>query len=220
MTEPQEETRPEREFSISAAPTETTAKNSGSSVSDYRPGLQDSHDASQLLHLQDPEPLVLDLALGVKSVERLLVCDSLKPPSTHHPSSHCSTCSCHLCYHHTSSASKTHLSRSSAHSQQRPGDDLCASVLLACLFCRVEECVSAAVDGLQQCVSCLCSELCSRLCCCDPASLEPVLEACPGCDPGGCVDSYLCSDCAACELCLHATECLEFGMEISQLLFH
>ncbi|XP_036415669.1 uncharacterized protein si:dkey-245f22.3 [Colossoma macropomum] len=207
-------------------------------VNDSELSPTDDASTAENSRLLQPQPasklLALDLALQSAEVpvERLLVrdagslvCDALPictqiPPSIHISASLCTTCSFHPHHNTTSTASKSEhgLKTAKANHQESAGDDLCASLVLACLFCRGEECVSAAADVLQQCVS----FLCAKLCCCDPASLEPVLEVFPSCDPAGCLDPHccLCGECSVCELCLHATECLELGMEVSQLLFH
>ncbi|XP_066527346.1 uncharacterized protein si:dkey-245f22.3 [Hoplias malabaricus] len=151
------------------------------------------------------------------------ICNQI-PPSAPSSVSHCAACSFHFHHDTTTSASKSQrsLKTAPALSQQPAGDELCASFLLACLFCRAEECVSAAAEGLQHCMGCLCSELCSKLCCFDPASMEQLLEIFPSCDLSSCVDPHICfcGECPMCELCMQATECLELGMEVSQLLFH
>ncbi|TRY66553.1 hypothetical protein DNTS_015929 [Danionella cerebrum] len=118
----------------------------------------------------------------------------------------------------------------SALSMKAPAEDLCASVLLACLFCRVWDCVLVLADGCQFCMTSLCSCLCSGMCCCEPSPwscLEDVLLVCSGCSCHECVEACGCSwgaesalDCSFCDLCLQTSECLELGMELSQLLFH
>ncbi|XP_073771943.1 uncharacterized protein isoform X1 [Danio rerio] len=111
-------------------------------------------------------------------------------------------------------------------SLRAPVEDLCASVLLACLFCRFWDCVLALGDGCQFCVASLCSSFCSSMCCCDPSSLEELIDLCPCCSCAEYVEACGCScgentfDCSICDLCLQTSECLELGMELSQLLFH
>ncbi|XP_073681903.1 uncharacterized protein [Garra rufa] len=120
------------------------------------------------------------------------------------------------------------ISRSSTStlSLKPPVEDLCASFLLACLFCKFWDCVLAVGDGCQYCVASICSSFCSKACCCDPASLEDLMDFCPCCSCSEYMAACGCScgentfDCSICDLCLQTTECLELGMELSQLLFH
>lgn len=104
--------------------------------------------------------------------------------------------------------------------------DLCASFLLACLFCKFWDCLLAVGDGCQYCVTSICTSFCSHVCCCDPSSLEDFIDFCPCCSCSEFVEACGCScaenacDCSICDLCLQTTECLELGMELSQLLFH
>nr|XP_057912624.1 myoD family inhibitor domain-containing protein 2 [Doryrhamphus excisus] len=94
-------------------------------------------------------------------------------------------------------------------------DDLCAAILLACLFCRPLDCLLATVSGCNQCVW----SLFSTLFCCESTTLQPLLDIARYC--GSCQD-LCCShcDCSICDLCLQATECLDLAMEISQMLYH
>ncbi|KAI2659171.1 MyoD family inhibitor domain-containing protein 2 [Labeo rohita] len=123
------------------------------------------------------------------------------------------------------------ISRSSTSTLSRlslkaPVEDLCASFLLACLFCKFWDCLLAVGDGCQYCVASICSSVCSNACCCDPASLEDFTDFCPCCTCAeymaacGCSCGETTFDCSVCDLCLQTTECLELGMELSQLLFH
>ncbi|KAI4904583.1 hypothetical protein NFI96_027374, partial [Prochilodus magdalenae] len=162
---------------------------------------QDGASASENSQfLQSPSKvLTSDLALQSCVLDAGgFVCDALPictqiPTSTQLSASPCTTRSLYV-HGTTSSASECEHSLKTAkvNHQQLTGDDLCASLVLACLFCRVEDIVSAAADGLQWCLSFLCSELCAKLCCCDTASLEPVLEVFPSCDPANCLDSQCC----------------------------
>ncbi len=95
--------------------------------------------------------------------------------------------------------------------------DLCAAILLACLFCHPLDCLLATMRGCNQCVWSLCSFLCG----CEPATLQPLLDVTHHCDLCGClgVRCFLC-DCPVCDICLQATECLDLAMEISQMLYH
>uniref|UniRef100_A0A3B5LWZ2 Uncharacterized protein n=1 Tax=Xiphophorus couchianus TaxID=32473 RepID=A0A3B5LWZ2_9TELE len=91
--------------------------------------------------------------------------------------------------------------------------DLCAAILLGCLFCRPVDCLTETFRG---CTVCFCS-LCSSLFGCKPGALRPLLELTRPCGPCSC--RFLC-DCAGCDVCLPATECLDLAMEISQMLYH
>ncbi|XP_035487241.1 myoD family inhibitor domain-containing protein 2 isoform X2 [Scophthalmus maximus] len=96
-------------------------------------------------------------------------------------------------------------------------EDLCAAILLACLFCHPLDCLLATVGGCSECVWSLCSYLCG----CEPATLQPLLDVTHHCDLCRCLGArcFLC-DCPICDICLQATECLDLAMEISQMLFH
>ncbi|KAF0035304.1 hypothetical protein F2P81_013062 [Scophthalmus maximus] len=98
-----------------------------------------------------------------------------------------------------------------------PTRDLCAAILLACLFCHPLDCLLATVGGCSECVWSLCSYLCG----CEPATLQPLLDVTHHCDLCRCLGArcFLC-DCPICDICLQATECLDLAMEISQMLFH
>ncbi|XP_034387950.1 myoD family inhibitor domain-containing protein 2 [Cyclopterus lumpus] len=92
---------------------------------------------------------------------------------------------------------------------QPGGDDLCAAILLACLFCHPLDCLPAAARGCAECARWLCGFLCG----CEPGTLRPLLEA-----AGRRRD--LCGGPCACPGCLQASECLDLSMEISQMLYH
>ncbi|XP_043108794.1 myoD family inhibitor domain-containing protein [Puntigrus tetrazona] len=142
----------------------------------------------------------------------------------------------HLKKSHITAYKTTHrhhrkISQSSASTLSRlslkaPAEDLCASFLLACLYCKFWDCVLAVGDGCQYCVASICSSFCSNACCCDPSSLEDFIDFCPCCSCTEYMEACGCScgenafDCSICDLCLQTTECLELGMELSQLLFH
>ncbi|KAF1391231.1 hypothetical protein PFLUV_G00039780 [Perca fluviatilis] len=97
------------------------------------------------------------------------------------------------------------------------GDDLCAAILLACLFCHPLDCLLAMMRGCNECVWSLCSSLCG----CELRTLQPLLDITHHCDLCGClgVRCFLC-DCPACDICLQATECLDLALEFSQMLYH
>ncbi|TDH14607.1 hypothetical protein EPR50_G00043960 [Perca flavescens] len=97
------------------------------------------------------------------------------------------------------------------------GDDLCAAILLACLFCHPLDCLLAMMRGCNECVWSLCSYLCG----CELRTLQPLLDITHHCDLcGGLgVRCFLC-DCPACDICLQATECLDLALEFSQMLHH
>ncbi|XP_016145825.1 uncharacterized protein [Sinocyclocheilus grahami] len=141
----------------------------------------------------------------------------------------------HLKKSHITDYKATHrhrkISRSSTSTLSRlslkaPVEDLCASFLLACLFCKFWDCVLAVGDGCQYCVASICSSFCSNACCCDPSSLEDCIDFCPCCSCTEFMEACGCScgentfDCSICDICQQTTECLELGMELSQLLFH
>ncbi|KAM7423210.1 hypothetical protein PAMA_010984 [Pampus argenteus] len=94
--------------------------------------------------------------------------------------------------------------------------DLCASILLACLFCHPLDCLLATARGCNACVWSLCSSLCG----CESTTLQPLCDITHHCDFCGClgVRCFLC-DCPICSLCPQATECLDLAMEISQMLY-
>ncbi|XP_061730822.1 myoD family inhibitor domain-containing protein 2 [Nerophis ophidion] len=96
-------------------------------------------------------------------------------------------------------------------------DDICASILLACLFCNPLDCLVATVSGCNQCFW----SLCSPLFCCQSATLQPLLDASQHCDVCTCQEQCCsCCECSVGNLCLQATECLDLAMEISQMLYH
>ncbi|KAL4622583.1 hypothetical protein GN956_G19746 [Arapaima gigas] len=151
------------------------------------------------------------------------------PPSTstnqpHLLSMHSPSCSrlCEVEKKHVASGSSSNSQHSPKTStsqiQRAAGDDLCASILLACLFCQLCDCFLTIAEGCQLCLS----SLCSSFCCCS-ASL---LDVTPHCTCRACLEPQSCFcggslfDCSIMDLCFHTTECLELGMEISQLLFH
>ncbi|XP_054881194.1 uncharacterized protein si:dkey-245f22.3 [Poeciliopsis prolifica] len=106
------------------------------------------------------------------------------------------------------------LKTSSAHTEA-DGSDLCAAILLGCLFCRPVDCLTETFRG---CTACFCS-LCSSLFGCEPGALRPLLDLTPPCGPCAGARLLLC-DCTGCDVCLPAAECLDCAMEISQMLYH
>ncbi|XP_056591417.1 myoD family inhibitor [Triplophysa dalaica] len=141
----------------------------------------------------------------------------------------------HLKHSHSTAYKTRHrhrgirFSTSTSRSQQSlkpPGEDLCASFLLACLFCKFWDCVLTVGDGCQYCLASICSSICSKACCCDPSAVDVFVDFCPCCSCAEYMEVCGCScgesafDCSICDLCLQTTECLELGMELSQLLFH
>ncbi|XP_029947705.1 uncharacterized protein LOC115388627 [Salarias fasciatus] len=111
--------------------------------------------------------------------------------------------------------SQESLKTSPVHTEPR-GDDLCAAVLLACLFCRPLDCLLATMRGCGGCAWWLCQSLFG----CEASALRPVLDAARHCDVCGCLSlpCFTC-DCPVCDICLQATECLDLAMEISQMLY-
>ncbi|XP_069368275.1 uncharacterized protein [Paralichthys olivaceus] len=116
----------------------------------------------------------------------------------------------------TSMRSQEHLKTTNVHTVPEE-EDLCAAILLACLFCHPLDCLLATVRGCSECVWSLCSYLCG----CGPATLQPLLDVTHHCDLCSClgVRCFLC-ECPISEICLQATECLDLSMEISQMLYH
>ncbi|KAM3621225.1 uncharacterized protein V6R79_008211 [Siganus canaliculatus] len=95
------------------------------------------------------------------------------------------------------------------------GEDLCAVVLLACLFCHPLDCLLATTSGCNKFLWWLSSSLCG----CETTTLQPLLDLTHSlCSRFG-VRCLLC-DCPFCDICLQATECLDLAMEISQMLYH
>ncbi|XP_038151988.1 uncharacterized protein si:dkey-245f22.3 [Cyprinodon tularosa] len=116
----------------------------------------------------------------------------------------------------TSTRSQDHLKTSTAHTEA-DGSDICAAILLGCLFCRPLDCLLETFRG---CTMCLWS-LCSSLCGCESVALQPLLDLTQSCNPCAFQSArcFLC-DCTTCDICLPATECLDLAMEISQMLYH
>ncbi|CAB1439951.1 unnamed protein product [Pleuronectes platessa] len=96
-------------------------------------------------------------------------------------------------------------------------EDLCAAILLGCLFCHPLDCLLATVRGCSECVWSLCSYLCG----CGPDTLQPLLDITHHCNLCSCLGDrrFLC-DCPISDICVQATECLDLSMEISQMLYH
>ncbi|XP_026117040.1 uncharacterized protein LOC113095917 [Carassius auratus] len=144
-------------------------------------------------------------------------------PTSHPKKSHITD---YKATHRHRKISQSSSSTSSHLSLKAPVEDLCASFLLACLFCKFWDCVLAVGDGCQYSVASICSSFCSNACCCDPSSLEDYIDLCSCCscaeymEACGCTCGENTFDCSICDLCLQTTECLELGMELSQLLFH
>ncbi|XP_042262123.1 myoD family inhibitor domain-containing protein isoform X1 [Thunnus maccoyii] len=115
------------------------------------------------------------------------------------------------------SRSQERLKTTTVRSEPTHGDDLCASILLACLFCHPLDCLLATVRGCNACVWSLCSSLCG----CESNALQPLLDVTHHCDFCRCLGVRCClCDCPICDICLQATECLDLAMEISQMLYH
>ncbi|XP_071349323.1 uncharacterized protein [Trachinotus anak] len=113
--------------------------------------------------------------------------------------------------------SQSFTSMSRSQENLKTSEDLCAEILLACLFCHPLDCLLATMRGCSECVWSLCLSLCG----CEPTTLQPLLDVIHHCDRCDClgVRSCLC-DCPVCDICLQATECLDLAMEISQMLYH
>ncbi|KAJ3602000.1 hypothetical protein NHX12_029761 [Muraenolepis orangiensis] len=106
-----------------------------------------------------------------------------------------------------SSASGRRL-KTTSYTDQTLNDDLCAPILLACLFCNPLDCLWASVTGCHACTLSLCSYLCG----CQPTLLVSLLHT---------GDWACCSwDCNVCCIRFPATECLDLAMEFSQMVFH
>ncbi|XP_029682595.1 myoD family inhibitor domain-containing protein 2 [Takifugu rubripes] len=113
----------------------------------------------------------------------------------------------------TSVSRKAESLKSTTADTEPDSEELCAAILLACLFCQPLDCLLATVRG---CNSWICS-LCTSACGCKSSSLQPLVGVGHQCDPCGCVGPHCCS---VCDICRQTTECLDFGMEISQMLYH
>ncbi|XP_042309650.1 uncharacterized protein LOC121923366 [Sceloporus undulatus] len=94
--------------------------------------------------------------------------------------------------------------------QEVAGDELCATLLLACLFCR-------SSDILPLLTGSFCFPSCFPL----PACSSRLLSLCS--DPQGCC----CCCCCCCrpegpglELCYQTGDCLELALEVSELCYH
>lgn len=95
--------------------------------------------------------------------------------------------------------------------------DLCAAILLACLFCQPLDCLLATFRGCSSWTWSLCTSMCG----CKSTSLQPLLDVTPHCDLCDPVGPHCClCDCAICDICRQTTECLDFAMEVSQMLYH
>ncbi|KAL3059187.1 hypothetical protein OYC64_011164 [Pagothenia borchgrevinki] len=164
-------------------------------------------------------PTVIDTTLhknpkGGESVD-VFPCSSVEPPR---PSS------MEACTVQEMSQTFTSISRSqdslktttTVHTEP-DADDLCAAILLSCLFCHPLDCFLAVMRGCNGCIWSLCSCLCG----CEPSTLQPLLDVTRSGDLCGClgVRCFLC-DCPTYDICLQATECLDLAMEISQMLYH
>ncbi|XP_039631929.1 uncharacterized protein LOC120543119 isoform X1 [Polypterus senegalus] len=101
-------------------------------------------------------------------------------------------------------------------SSSRHLSETCASALLACLSCHILECLLLLPDGCYLCTKCLCSH-----CCCSHCSFLGQVGSCALChmyhELCGCA---LPSNFLPCEACLHALDCLDLAMELSQLCYH
>ncbi|CAI5688821.1 unnamed protein product [Oreochromis niloticus] len=109
--------------------------------------------------------------------------------------------------------SQESLKTTSAHTDPGAEGDLCAAILMACLFCHPLDCLLSTLRGFNGCAWWLCSSF---------YDCEPLLHVMHHCNLCGCLGVSRCfqSDCPLCDLCLHATECLDLAMEISQMLYH
>ncbi|KAL3059186.1 hypothetical protein OYC64_011164 [Pagothenia borchgrevinki] len=185
---------------------------------EVKPNICDSPtDASECPIL--PDDSIADTTLhknpkGGESVD-VFPCSSVEPPR---PSS------MEACTVQEMSQTFTSISRSqdslktttTVHTEP-DADDLCAAILLSCLFCHPLDCFLAVMRGCNGCIWSLCSCLCG----CEPSTLQPLLDVTRSGDLCGClgVRCFLC-DCPTYDICLQATECLDLAMEISQMLYH
>lgn len=90
--------------------------------------------------------------------------------------------------------------------------DLCAAVLLACLFCHPLDCLLATLQGCNTWIWSLCTSVCGCKC----SSLQPLPAVAHSCGPCESVGAH----CCLCDVCRQTTECLDFAMEVSQMLYH
>ncbi|XP_029006712.1 uncharacterized protein si:dkey-245f22.3 [Betta splendens] len=144
---------------------------------------------------------------------------------TDQPKSLCAllTSSTETCTVYDVSQSFTSVSRSQDSLKVTPAhteadrEDLCAAVLMACLFCQPLDCLVATMRGCNECVWSLCSFVCG----CESATIQPLMEMTHHCDLCSCLGApcFMC-DCPICDICLQATECLDLAMEVSQMLYH
>ncbi|KAK2914670.1 hypothetical protein Q8A73_005264 [Channa argus] len=139
-----------------------------------------------------------------------------KPLCTLLPSS-METCAVYGGSHSFTSISRSQSLQTTKVNTEPDGEDLCAAILLACLFCHPLDCLLATMRACNECVWSLCSSLCG----CESTALQPLVDITHHCDLCRClgVRCFL-SDCPICDICLQATECLDLAMEISQMLYH
>lgn len=90
--------------------------------------------------------------------------------------------------------------------------ELCAAILPACLFCQPLDCLLASSRGCNSCIWSLCTSVCGS----KSSSLQPLVGITHHCDLCG----PPCCLCSFCDICPQASECLDFAMEISQMLYH
>ncbi|XP_060108857.1 myoD family inhibitor domain-containing protein 2-like isoform X2 [Heteronotia binoei] len=120
------------------------------------------------------------------------------PPGKQRVSSTASVCS---------KSSQKSCKSTASQIQEVAGDDLCATLLLACLFCRFSD-LLALLPG------CFCS--------CPP------LQGCNSMLLGLCSDPRCCCCCCCCygsdgavlECCYQTGDCLELALEISEMCYH
>nr|XP_046240657.1 uncharacterized protein si:dkey-245f22.3 [Scatophagus argus] len=184
------------ETSVNVFPTETRASVETNLHNNPRGGLTGAESicSPSSVEKKQPKPLC---ALLPSSTEACTVCEASQSVTT-------------------ISRHQKNLKTTAVNSEP-DGDDLCAAVLLACLFCHPLDCLLATMRGCNACIWSLCSSLCG----CETSTLQPLLDITHHCDLCGClgVRCFLC-DCPICDICLQATECLDLAMEISQMLYH
>ncbi|XP_069503570.1 myoD family inhibitor-like isoform X3 [Ambystoma mexicanum] len=127
----------------------------------------------------------------------------------------------------TKSSKKSQSSYKSAacQIQEVAGDDVCATLLLTCLFCQFYDCLLLVPSACGLCAHTICASFCA--CFCEPLPTE----CCEGCSEAlpevlnGFCDNMHCSccvdcDCSIMEACQQTSECLELALEISELCYH
>ncbi|XP_029467367.1 myoD family inhibitor domain-containing protein 2-like isoform X1 [Rhinatrema bivittatum] len=107
---------------------------------------------------------------------------------------------------------------SASQAQDSASDDLCATALLACLFCRFYDCLLLTPGACSLCSRALCSHCC-RLCPLPPACCSALPDTLPSLGEASCGGCCSGMDYTFLEACYQTTECLELALEISELCY-